>query len=108
MLGGMTTAPTPRPGALVFTTRGDDNVTRRVVNTPQEIRCPAGSFVIESAMGYRTIGTLTGRTAQRWGFACPTLTRCEVETVADPDGSIWGVPGERIAGTLAVRPEEVC
>jgi hypothetical protein len=99
-----TTTATPRVGATVFDTRGDQAVYRTVIATPQELRCPDGWFVVQSWTGYRTFARLTGRTARRWNLDCPTIVRYEVDTVADADGSIWGVPGAQIPGTLAINP----
>lgn len=80
--------------------------TRRVIPTPQYLRPAPGMFVVESEnTGYMTFARLTGDTRRFWGIACPTIKRFTINTVADPDGSIWGDPGEPIPGTFAIRPE---
>ena len=48
----------------------------------------------------------TGRTRRFWGKDCPTFYRYAVET-AVVDGALWGVKGERMAGTYATNPENV-
>ena len=92
------------PGTTIWSS--EDTSAHRTVITTQEIRLDEGEFVVESHFGYRTIGRLTGRTRQFWGIACPTIERFEIETVVI-DGAIWGVRGEAIAGTFAVRPERI-
>lgn len=105
-LSSRKTAAAPRPGATVWDT-SDPATIRRVVPTPQYLDIPEDMFVMESYHDYITLGRMTGRTRQFWSIACPTFERFEVETVAKEDGSIWGVPGEKIPGTWAIRPEYV-
>jgi len=83
-----------------------DTVKMRRVVTANDIKLNDGEFVIQCHLGYRTIGVLTGRTRTFWGIACPTIQRFEIDTVVI-DGAIWGVRGEAIDGTFAVRPENV-
>lgn len=95
--------PTNRPkiGSIVFTPEGKH--VGKVIPTPQEIRCPQGCFVVESDLGFRTIGSLSGKTRRQFGMTVCKMLRLDIDTIADPDGSIWGVPGERRDTTCAVR-----
>jgi hypothetical protein len=102
-----TLTATVRPGAYVVPADQPNGPARTVIVTPQELRPADGMFVIESDLGYRTFGRLTGRTRRCFGMACPTIERFEVDTVADEDGSLWGDPGQPILGTLATRPDNV-
>jgi hypothetical protein len=102
-----TTTKSPRVGASVFNPAQPNGPTLRVIDAPQELRPSDGMFVLVSYLGYRTFGRFTGRTRQVWGMACPTIERFKVDTVADPDGSLWGEPGQSITGTMAIRPENV-
>jgi hypothetical protein len=79
-----------------------------IVPAPQDFILEDGEFVIESFRGVRRICRLTGR--QRWirsDWRAATIETFDVETVVRnlPDGtpSIWGVRGERIAGTWAIN-----
>jgi|GEM_PF-3174261 len=92
-------------GSTVWMTDDVHNF-RNVIKTPQEIKHGDDEFVICSFLGYRTIGRLTGRTRRFFGCACPTIERFEIDTVVI-DGALWGVKGERIAGTVAVHPERI-
>lgn len=94
------------PGKLIFNTDKPDD-TRIIVAPESYDRLPDLSwFVAESAhTGYRTYCRATGRTRQCWGIACPTIERYEIETIADDEGVIWGVPGARIAGIWAGRAD---
>jgi hypothetical protein len=96
---------TPKIGSTVFYPEANNQL-RKVVGDPWEAyRLEEGEFLLESYQGYMTIGRLTGRTRQIFGIACPTIERFEVETYADDKGVILGRRGDKIPGTLAVRPE---
>lgn len=70
------------------------------------LRPEDGMIALECCFGTFTFARPTGRTRNFWGIACPTFERFEVETVVI-DGAIWGVPGDRIPGTFATRPENL-
>lgn len=79
-----------------------------VVTYDQAIRLDEGEFLAEFPnTGSRYICRLTGRTRWIYGMYCPTIERYDIDTVADPDGSIWGQRGQRIPGIWATRPENL-
>jgi hypothetical protein len=105
-----TTTPTLKVGSIVVS---NDNAgcSGTVVADPCEgYPAPAGFFLINTGTTqspWYTFGTLTGRTRRKWGYVdCPTVVRFHVETIAK-DGVILGVPGNRIPGTWATRPQNV-
>lgn len=111
-----TTTPTVRPGVTVALATDDRRLGRVVTSPTAEGLIPSvdGMFVINTGTSespYFTFALLTGRTRRMWGMDCPTIERFIVETVVreGDDGSfaIWGVPGDRIAGTFVCRPEYV-
>lgn len=98
---------TVRAGATIWSS-DDPRTIRTVTADPYEAyRLDAGEFLVTSWNGYITIGRLTGRTRRFWGIDCPTIERFEIDTVATADGAIIGVKGTPIAGTYAVRSENV-
>lgn len=104
---------TVKPTAIIV--RSDDN--RRsgtvVKLRDYDMETPEGMFLVNTgteAHPYFSYGMLTGNTRMRWGMACPTIARFEVETVVriiDGESSVVGVPGKRIPITWVTRPENV-
>lgn len=79
-----------------------------IVACPQDLILEDGEFVIESVKGARRICRLTGRT--RWmsrSWLALTVETFDIDTVVRnlPDGTpaMWGVRGQRIAGTWAIN-----
>lgn len=111
-----TTTSTVAAGKLVVSS---DNSSRSgTVLSPEQaaangLLAPAGTFVVNlgrSEDPYFVFGTLTGRTRNLFGVACPTINLFACDTVARPSGesfALWGVPGVRMRGTWATRPENV-
>jgi hypothetical protein len=66
-----------------------------------------GESLIEDRVGLTYIVAPTGRTVRVWGIDCPTFLLHDVETIADADGVIRGVKGERLVYTMATRPENI-
>lgn len=95
------------PGKLIFNTEDAGKSTRVIVTPHSADRLPdLAWFVVESDFtGARTYCRATGRTRKCWGIDCPTIERYEIETIADDEGVIWGVPGARIPGIWAGRPD---
>ena len=72
---------------------------------PQELKPETGFFIaITRQTEERYYGRLSGRTVQKWNMACPTIELYRINTVVI-DGAIWGVRGDRVPGTWAIRPE---
>jgi len=108
---------TVKPNSAVV--RSDDN--RRTATVvalrDYDLETAPGMFLINTGTfdsPWFSYGMLTGRTRMRWGMACPTIVRFEVDTVVrtiDIDGvptsSIVGVPGKRMPGIWITRPENV-
>jgi hypothetical protein len=105
----MSSTTKPRPDSLIFDPATPNISARKVTDTNpgDAIKLEDGEFLVKSHSGYITIGRLTGRTRRIFNMDCPTIERYEIETIADTDGVIWGVKGERISGTLACRPEAI-
>lgn len=105
----MSTTTKPRPDTLIFDPATPNISARKVtdINPGDAISLEDGEFLVKSHNGYTTIGRLTGRTRHIFNVDCPTIERFEIETIADTDGVIWGVKGDRIPGTLACRPETI-
>jgi hypothetical protein len=98
-----TATSTVRTNSFLFFTTGN-RADVLVIDTPQELIAPDGVQVVRYAnTGARQFIRPTGRSVTRQGFRCPTFDRFEVDTVVR-DGAIWGVPGKRIAGTVAAFP----
>jgi len=95
-----------QPGKLIFNT-ANPSETRVIVAPHSADRLPdLAWFVTESDFtGCRTYNRATGRTRMCWGVPCPTVERYEIETIADDEGVIWGVPGARIPGVWAGRSD---
>ena len=112
-----------RVGATVFAT-GDTRRTGIVAGNPFGAY-PAVEdgllFLVNTGTAthpFFTFGMLTGNTRRmfgRNGIDCPTIALFHVETTAitvpdvngDDQAIVIGVPGDRIPGTWAVRPENV-
>lgn len=104
----LTTSPVVIDG-LVFRCN-DTATTRRIVAPESWDIVPEGTFVVEDAVGYRTYCVLTGRTRKFWGIDCPTIDRFEITTTVGDLGNgptVIGVPGARMPGTWAIRPQYV-
>lgn len=114
-----TTTSTVAPGKLVVSS---DNSSRSgTVLSPEQaltegLLAPAGTFVVNLGGAHEpwfVFGTLTGRTRNLWGMACPTINLFACDTVVREDEggvagcAIWGVPSFRMRGTWATRPENV-
>ena len=92
--------------SYVITPTGDSSMTLRLAKPIQYIKRETGFFLtITERTETIYYARLTGRTARKWGFDCPTMELYSVDTTAQGDGSIWGVRGARLAGTWLVRPE---
>lgn len=99
-----------RIGATVFESDRPNNSPYRKVEADryEAYDLDEGEFLVVSSLGYHTIGRLTGRTRRFWQWHdCPTIERFEIETYADADGVIRGRKSDRIAGTCAIRPENL-
>lgn len=99
-----------RIGATVFESDRPNNSPYRTVMADGSgaYDLDEGEFLVVSYHGYHTIGRLTGRTRRFWNrHDCPTIERFEIETYADADGVIRGRKSDRIAGTCAVRSENL-
>jgi|SRR5580765_6259344 hypothetical protein len=115
----MTEAPTTentvevKVGKLIFNP-ANPNETMTIVEPQSWDLVYRDMFVAEyEYTGLRMYFRFTGRTRQKWGKACPTVERYYIDTVVVENfngtglSSIVGVPGRRIAGTWATRPENV-
>ena len=90
---------------IITPTGNDSRMTLRLAKPDQGIRPEEGFFLVNSERNLQTYyARLTGRTTSRWGYACPTMELYRVDTTVIDD-AIWGVRGERVAGTWFVRPE---
>lgn len=103
----MTAQHTVSEDALVFLTQDPTTTYNIKRDTFEQYLTEPDEFLIESRFGYIYIARLTGRTCQRFGIACPTVERYEVDTIADERGVIYGARGGKVPGTLAVRPEHL-
>ena len=78
----------------------------QIVEAPQELILKEGEFVITSRLGQRRICKLTGNTRRLGSWRAATITTFDVDTVVKPleDGTpaMWGVRGEKFAGTWAI------
>jgi len=77
-----------------------------IVEAPQELLLEESEFVIVSRLGMRRICKLTGNTRRMGSWRAATITTFDVDTVVRPleDGTpaMWGVRGEKFAGTWAI------
>lgn len=102
-----TATKTARPASTLFRPSDHCHGWNVADVTPQELLPADDMFVIVARnTGARTFGRFTGRTRQVSGRPFPTIERFEVDTVVI-DGAIWGTPGARVAGTLAIHPDNV-
>jgi hypothetical protein len=91
--------------ATVWDTEHTGRTRKVIADVHEAFELDLGEFLISSFQGFITIGRFTGRTRRFWHHACPTIERFEVDTFATTEGVIMGRKGMRLAGTLAIRPE---
>lgn len=103
------TTATVKTSRYVFPTDDVNNLNRYLVTetAPSYFKMGDGMFVARferTQVAY--MFEFTGRTRKVWGKDCPTFNRYAVDTVVIDD-AVWGVKGERMAGTYAVNPDNV-
>lgn len=92
-----------RIDTTVWSTTNVNQIAR--VAYDQAIILEDGEFLVRFLnTGAQFIARFNDRTRVFFGIDCPTFDRFTIDTVVR-DGALWGVRGERIAGTWAVRPE---
>jgi len=98
---------TPKTHAIVWKANDIAQTFNVIADTHGAYVLGAGEFLIKTYTGLIFIAAFTGRTRQFFGLACPTAVRYDIDTIATADGVILGVKGQKIAGTVAIRPDYV-